>query len=150
MEYQHKLDEINDKLIPLEVQKKELEAKILKYKELLLIENGGDFFGENAEVGEESTAMLIPKKSIAERAATLKDLTPLEAYKQIIVSNFSTETFKEADIRSIANTEGVRTREDGEISSSYSRSLFVHFKKINFVSQVERGIYRYQKQQSIT
>ncbi len=144
--YQSELDEINKKIIPLKKKKNELESKISKYNDLISLETG-----ENISAVEHScdATETISARQLDIHADNYRKTTPIEAYKRIIIENFSDKHFRESDIRAVACGEGITTREGSEISPSYSRAIFVQLKKNNFVNQIERGVYRYQKQQSL-
>ena len=148
--YQNELDEIKLKIAPLEKKKNEIEAKLLKYNDLISLELGDDINCTNHKIdNSQSITEIMGGDKLPISGTANKKTTPVESYKRIITEKFHDKTFRESDIRLIANHEGVTTREGAEISPSYSRSIFVYLKKNNFVKQVERGVYQYQRQQAL-
>jgi len=149
--YQGELEEINKKIEPLEKKRIELFSKIQKYQEILNLESGIEETTPN-EVNRKRAKIILRNQNNNDKTTSTLDLaglSPIEAYRDIITTLFKDGSFREVDIRKSANKAGVTTRDGAHISSSYSRSIFVHLRKTGFVKQIDRGEYRYQRQQSI-
>jgi len=120
---QERLLEISEKILPLEQEKARTEQNIKALEQLI---------GSKEEsVKPESIINLAGKP-------------PIEAYKELANDYFKDKSFKDKDIREVANKEGLRVR-DEFISGSYSRALLARLLEKDFLEKVGKGLYRYKQ-----
>jgi len=120
---QERLLEISEKILPLEQEKARTEQNIKALEQLI---------GSKEEsVKPESIINLAGKP-------------PIEAYKELAKDYFKDKSFKDKDIREVANKEGLRVR-DEFISGSYSRALLARLLEKDFLKKAGKGLYRYKQ-----
>ncbi len=120
---QKKLFEISEKIVPLEREKIKIEQDIKALEHLI---------GPREETTKpESTDILTDKPAI-------------EVYKELAENLFGNKSFKDKDIREVANKKGLRVR--GElIAGSYSRGILARLVEKGFFEKVGKGSYRYKQ-----
>ena len=80
--------------------------------------------------------------------ADLIGKSPKEAYRQLAKTHFKDKSFREKDIRELANKEGLRVR-DKLIANSYSRSILIELRQEGFLEKVDRGVFRVRDQDQL-
>ena len=120
---QERLLEISEKILPLEQEKARTEQNINSLEQLI--------GSKEKSVKPESIGNLANK-------------APIEVYKELAKDYFKDKSFKDKDIREVANKEGLRVR-DEFISGSYSRALLARLLEKGFLEKIGKGLYRYKQ-----
>ncbi len=137
-EDQIKLEGVMEKFKPLEQEVKHLEQNIRQYKFLISSEENPDRITRTRDETT-TTTTTTPKKSTSTHVAGAESLT--QKYKELIPSQFPYNSFREKEIRELADSMGFRVR--GKlISSSYSRAVLFDLVQEDFLEKPEIGLYR--------
>ena len=122
-------------LKPLEDQKKNLDEKIETIERLISLE--GD---TNAgEKNDPHNKIKIDSETSIE-ALPLNGKTGQEGYKELINKDLKNKTFKEKDIRELANKKGLRIN-NKFISGSYSRALLNRLIDQGDLKRIKKGVF---------
>jgi predicted CopG family antitoxin len=135
------LDDVLQELTPLEKKKAAFEENIKALKQLIVVEK------ERAKPDVKANAEIELPAFAAKATGRMMGKAGLEAYKELSSVDLKDKSFRENDIRELANKEGLLIN-DKFISSSYSRALLVRLIEQDFLEKVEnkRGFYRYKEQ----
>ncbi len=135
-QYREERESVINKLKPLENQKKKLDEKIEAYEQLISLEGGikpDENIREQDEI-EVGSGMVI---------GPLSGKSGQEAYKELINSDLKDKTFKEKEIREMANERGLRINKKF-ISGSYSRGLLNRMVDQGDLKRLGKGVFDVQ------
>ncbi len=127
-----------DKLFPLESQKKMLDEKIKTIEHLMSLEGKNDI-SDAGSIDEPNKKTEIGEKQI-ETVGPLTGKTGLEAYRELIETDFKNRPFKEQEIRKLANEKGLLIN-NKTISGSYSRGLLARLIDQGDLKRIGKGVF---------
>lgn len=132
-QYSNEREDIVNKLKPLENQKKKLDEKIETIEHLISLEGG-------SESNQNNDDHTMPETSYDENVGSLSGKSGQNAYKELINSDLNDRSFKEKEIREIANEKGLRIN-NKFITGSYSRALLNRLIEQGDLTRIKKGVF---------
>lgn len=122
------------RLAPLENRKKMLGEKIKTIEHLISLEDEPDI-----SIEEPNKKTEIDEKQI-ESVSPLAGKTGQEAYRELIETDFKNKSFKDIEIRKIANEKGLLIN-NKHITGSYSRALLARLIDQGDLKRIGKGVF---------